>query len=162
MFDTDGAADDLLVEGSARMQNDIIEILERDHRRMTDLAERLDTVTDDDEVRDLYRQIVEGLLAHEAIEDQIVFPAYRELVHGDGPLEARLGEHDELNGLLAEMAELDAHDFAFVKRGSALLLEMERHFELEESSVFAQMRERLSDDELVELAQRAADVSTHD
>ena len=142
--------------------HDIIEILERDHRRISDLAERLDSVTDDDEIRDLYRQIVEGLLAHEAIENEVLFPAYRKLLHADEPeaaepaaLDERLGEHDELNSLLAEMHDFDPHDFAFVKRGSALLLEVERHFELEETSVFAQMREQLPREELIELGRRA-------
>ena len=136
---------------------DIIEILERDHQRMTDLAERLDSVTDADEIRALYRQIVDGLLAHEAIEQEVLFPAFREMLatSESAPLEERLDEHEELNELLAEMRDLDSDGFAFMKRGSALLLEMERHFELEEESVFAPMRERLPKAALVELGRRA-------
>lgn len=146
---------------------DIIELLETDHRRILDLAERLDSETGDDEIRLLYRQIVDGLLAHEAIEQEVLFPAFRAMLAADGAssddgtasddatVSERLGEHDELNGLLAEMQELDAHDFAFVKRGSALLLDIEGHFEDEEQSVFAPMRERLTDAELVELGRRA-------
>ena len=141
---------------------DIIDVLERDHRRICDLAERLDAVTDDDEVRDLYRQIVDGLLAHEAIEHEVLFPAFRTIVTDDTtvPLDARLGEHEELNSLLAEMRDLDTHDFAFEKRASALLLEIERHFELEEESVFAPMRARLSREALVALGHRAAEGRT--
>jgi hemerythrin superfamily protein len=136
---------------------DIIEVLERDHQRISDLAERLDSVTDDDEIRELYRQIVDGMLAHEAIEHEVLFPAFRSMLAADetAPLDERLGEHEELNSLLAEMQDLDAHDFAFVKRGSALLLEIERHFELEEESVFARMREQLPKEQLVELGRRA-------
>lgn len=141
--------------------DDIIEILERDHRRISDLAERLDSVTDADEITDLYRQIVDGLMAHEEIENRVLFPAYREMLHADRParLEERIGEHDELNDLLAEMHDFDARDFAFVKRGSALLLEIERHFELEEGSVFAQMREQLPKEQLIELGRRAFDAT---
>lgn len=140
---------------------DIIDLLETDHRRISDLAERLDSVTDDDEIRDLYRQIVDGLLAHEAIEHEVLFPAFRAMLDADAApadtatLDERLGEHDELNGLLAEMRDLDSHDFAFVKRGSALLLDIEGHFDMEEESVFAPMRERLSKEERVELGRRA-------
>lgn len=136
---------------------DILDVLEQDHRRIGDLAERLDSVTDDDEVRELYRQIVDGLLAHEAIERDVLFPAFHALhaPDGDERLDSRMGEHEELNSLLAEMRELDAHDYAFVKRGSALVNEIERHFELEEESVFAPMRERLTKEERVELGRRA-------
>lgn len=140
---------------------DIIELLETDHRRISDLAERLDSVTDDDEVRELYRQIVDGLLAHEAIEHEVLFPAFQAMLAGapdDETLHERLGEHDELNALLAEMQELDAHDFAFVKRGSALLLDIEGHFDVEEESVFAPMRDRLTDAERAELGRRALEV----
>lgn len=139
--------------------NDILEILEQDHRRISDLAERLDSVTDDAEIRDIYRQIVDGLLAHEAIEHELLFPAFRTTLDASeqAAVDARIGEHEELNSLLAEMQELDAHDFAFVKRGSALLIEIERHFDLEEESVFALMRERLPHEQLVDLGRRALD-----
>jgi hemerythrin superfamily protein len=141
---------------------DIIEVLERDHRRISDLAERLDSVTDPEEIRALYRQIVDGLLAHEAIEQDVLFPAFRELLASSGPtpLDERMGEHDELNSLLAEMRDLDADGFAFMKRGSALLLEIERHFESEEESVFAPMRERLPKETLLELGRRALAAQT--
>ena len=136
---------------------DILEILERDHRRISDLAERLDATSDDDEIRDLYRQIVHGLLAHEAIEHDVLFPAFRSVLDVEelAAIDARVGEHEELNSLLAEMRDLEADCFAFVKRGSALLLEIERHFALEEEAVFAPMRARLPKDELVALGRRA-------
>ena len=135
---------------------DIIELLERDHRRIRDLAERLDSVADTEEIRDLYRQIVDGLLAHEAIENQVLFPAFRAMLDADGGLiEQRSGEHDELNGLLAEMQAFDAADYAFTKRGSAFLLEMEGHFAEEEATVFAPMRERLSPGRLLDLGRQA-------
>jgi hemerythrin superfamily protein len=138
---------------------DILDVLEQDHRRISDLAERLDSVTDDDEIRDLYRQIVDGLLAHEAIEHELLFPAFRASLDASeqASVDARIGEHEELNSLLAEMKELDAHDFGFVKRGSALLIEIERHFELEEESVFAVLRARLPEEQRVELGRRALD-----
>lgn len=135
---------------------DIIELLERDHRRISDLAERLDTVTDPAEIRALFRQLVDGLLAHEAIEHEFLFPACRALFGaGPGPVDDRVGEHEELNELLAEMSDLDSGDFAFVKRGSALVLEIERHFEYEAEWVFEPMRAQVSRDDLIELARRA-------
>lgn len=135
---------------------DIIELLERDHQRLCDLAERLDTVTDPAEIRTLFRQLVDGLLAHETIEHEILFPACRALLGaGAGPVDDRVGEHEELNDLLAEMLDLDSDDFAFVKRGSALVLEIERHFEYEAESVFEPMRAQVPRDDLIELARLA-------
>ncbi|HEY7628281.1 MAG TPA: hemerythrin domain-containing protein [Ilumatobacteraceae bacterium] len=136
---------------------DVIDLLERDHRLIDELAERLDTEDDPDEIRRLYVRIVEALTVHEEIEQEILFPAFLALVHSssDTTLERRLGEHEELNGLLAEMRELDPNDYAFIKRGSALLLEVEGHFAREEDSVFARMRAECGPEVLAALGERA-------
>lgn len=136
----------------------LIDLLERDHRRIDGLAEQLDSATDSDVIRDLYRQIVDALRTHEAIEHQILFPAFHRMLAAGGEdttLSARVGEHEELNSMLAEMSDLDCEDYAFIKRGSALLLELEGHFDREETSVFAPMRERIDADELLRLGERA-------
>jgi hypothetical protein len=67
-----------------------------------------------------------------------------------------VGEHDELNCMLREMKELDPSGFAFAKRGSALLLELEGHFEREEQTVFAQLRALVPEAELISMGERAA------
>ena len=58
-------------------QIDAIELLLRDHRLIDGLAEQLDTVDDPAEIRRLYLRIVEELAAHEAAEQEVVFPAFR-------------------------------------------------------------------------------------
>jgi iron-sulfur cluster repair protein YtfE (RIC family) len=142
---------------------DVIELLERDHRMIDDLAEQLDTADDPTEIRRLYMRIVEELSAHEAAEQQVVFPAFRATFEAAGTdtLTHRMGEHEELNEMLAEMRSLAPDCFAFTKRGSALLLEVKAHFQLEEESVFARMRESLSADALAELGTRALAVKKH-
>jgi len=139
---------------------DVIDLLERDHRMIDDLAEQLDAATDPVEIRRLYLRIVDELSVHEAVEQQVVFPAFKASFDetGDATLDHRLDEHEELNELLAEMRGLDPTGFAFVKRGSALLLEMKGHFGLEEESVFARMRAVLAPEELVELGNQAMEV----
>jgi hypothetical protein len=147
-------------ESADATELDVIELLERDHRRIDGLAAQLDAITDADAIRRLYLRIVDDLLLHESIENEVLFPAFREMLgaHRDDrldTLERRLGEHEELNEMLAEMRGLDPHDFAFVKRGSALLLEVEGHFAREEESVFARMRAELPRQTLLDLGRRA-------
>lgn len=142
---------------------DVIDLLERDHRLIDELAEQLDAVDDPAEIRRLYMRIVEELSAHEAAEQQVVFPAFQTICDtaGDDALTHRMGEHEELNELLAEMRSLAPDCFAFIKRGSALLLEIKGHFQLEEESVFARMRAAFGADELAELGLRALAVKKH-
>jgi hemerythrin superfamily protein len=144
-------------------QIDAIDLLLRDHRLIDGLAEQLDTVDDPTEIRRLYLRIVEELAAHEAAEQEVVFPAFRAALEmaDDNTLARRMGEHEELNDLLAEMRSLAPDCFGFTKRGSALLLEIKGHFLREEESVFARMRAAFSADELAELGSRVLDVKQH-
>ncbi len=139
---------------------DVIDLLERDHRRIDALAEELENADDPTDVRRLFLTIVEELAAHEAAEQKVLFPAFRTMVAAtdDTTLAHRMGEHEELNGLLAEMRSLAPKGFAFTKRGSALMLEVKAHFMLEEESVFAPMRETMSAEDLGELGRRALEV----
>ena len=85
--------------------------------------------------------IVEELSSHEAVEQEVVFPAFHAafVAGGDDTLAHRIGEHEELNETLAEMSHLAPDCFAFIKRGSALLLELKGHFLIEEETVFTRM-----------------------
>ncbi len=136
---------------------DVIELLERDHRQIEALAEQLELADDPTEVRRLFFTIVEELAAHEAAEQSVVFPAFRAVIEptDDSTLEHRIGEHEELNGLLAEMRCLAPTGFGFTKRGSALMLDVKAHFLLEEETVFTRMRETFSEQDLVELGSQA-------
>jgi hemerythrin superfamily protein len=142
---------------------DVIELLLSDHRMIDGLAEQLDGSDDPAEIRRLYLRIGEQLAAHEAAEQQVLYPAFRASLDmaDDDTLDHRMGEHEELNGLLAEMRTLAPDGFDFTKRGSALLLEVKGHFQREEESVFARMRDVFSADELAELGTRALAAKQH-
>lgn len=144
-------------------QLDIIELLERDHALIDGLAEQLDASEDPVEIRHLFMRLVEELAAHEAAEHEVVFPAFRATFDGtaDTTLLHRMGEHEELNELLAEMRSLAPDGYAFVKRGSALLLEVKHHFLLEEETVFTRLRVALDADQLVTLGARAMAAKEH-
>lgn len=145
-------------------QIDAIELLLDDHRLIDGLAEQLDATDDPTEIRRVFLRIVEELAAHEAAEQEVVFPAFRAALAAaddDTTVAHRMGEHEELNELLAEMRELTPDCFEFTKRGSALLLEVKAHFQREEESVFARMRASFSADELAELGSRVLVVKQH-
>ena len=143
-------------------QIDAIELLLRDHRLIDGLAEQLDTVDDPAEIRRLYLRIADELAADEAAEQQVVFPAFRAARNtaDEDTLARRMGEHEELNDLLAEMRSLAPDCFGFTSRGSALL-SIKGHFLREEELVFARMRAALSADELAELGSRVLVVKQH-
>jgi hemerythrin superfamily protein len=144
------------------IQIDAIELLLNDHRRIDALAEQLDATDDPAEIRRLFLRIVEELAAHEAAEQQVVFPAFRAAIEiAENTIAHRMGEHEELNEMLAEMRSLAPESYGFIKRGSALLLEVKGHFQREEESVFDRMRDAFSADELAELGRLVVAVKAH-
>jgi hemerythrin superfamily protein len=142
---------------------DVLELLERDHRLINGLVEELDAADDANEIRHLYLRIVEELSTHEAAEQEVLFPAFHAafVADGDDTLSNRIGEHEELNSMLAEMRSLAPDGFAFLKRGSALLLELKNHFLVEEETVFTRMRSELTPEALIELGRRAVIAKAH-
>jgi hypothetical protein len=135
--------------------HDVIDLLMEDHRHLEGLLGRLDREHDPGELRAIYLQIVGELAAHEACEQQVVFPAVLASVPAaETDIVASLGQHEEINSLLEEMVALDPSCYGFMKRASALLLELQAHFG-EEEEVFERLRAALDPAELAELARRA-------
>jgi hypothetical protein len=73
----------------------------------------------------------------------VVFPALRASVPAAGTgMVTSLEEHEEINSLLDEMLGLDPSCFGFMKRTSALILELRAHF-AEEEELFGRLRAAL-------------------
>jgi hemerythrin superfamily protein len=131
---------------------DGIERLIRDHQVIDELLHQLDDEGDPERLRLLYLRLVGLLSAHEEAERQVLFPALRAALPVSGnEAAARLGEHEEINELVAEMRGLAPDGAGFEKRTSALILELRAHFQTEEEAVFPRLRAALGPDELAEL-----------
>jgi hemerythrin superfamily protein len=164
LFAGDVLRNDASDEGGAMTSHiDAIELLLRDHRSIEELVDRLDATDNPVETRHLFLQIVEQLAAHETAEHEVVFPAFRASLANpaDDVLDRRIGEHEEMNELLAEMRTLAPDGYSFTKRASAFVLEVKEHFRREEETVFARMRHSFTADQLAELADRASVAKQH-
>lgn len=141
---------------------DVIDLLTQDHRTIDELARQLEDSEQPADLRDLYLRLVEELAAHEAAEQLVVFPAVRAAIpEAETDAHARLGEHEEINELLAEMQTLAPAGMAFRKRASAVLLDLQRHFAVEEESLFPRLRTALPAERLVAMAAAAADAKAN-
>jgi hemerythrin superfamily protein len=142
--------------------HDVIQLLTEDHRAIVGLAERLDAAEDPTVVKDLFLHVVERLAAHEAAETQVLFPAVRaSSPAGAGEATSRMNEHDEINELLAEMRSLPPDGLAFAKRASALLLDIQNHFQAEEDDLFPRLTAAMQPIELFRLGAEVHRVMEH-
>jgi hemerythrin superfamily protein len=134
---------------------DVIELLTRDHRLLERLLEQLNTEEQPIQGSILFVQIIRELAAHEMAEQQVVFPAFRSALPAvEQAALDRLRDHEEINGLLAEMRTLMPDEPGFQKRASALHWDLQAHFEAEENALFPRLRACMAHDKLVELADR--------
>lgn len=129
--------------------HDVIEQLVDDHRVMRRLLDWIDAESDPVPLRQAFIELAALLAQHEAVEQQVLFPA---LGSEAGPADDRLGEHEEVNQLLDEMRGLRTASFGFLKRATSVVVQLRDHFEHEEEELFPVLRALLSDEELAALA----------
>jgi hemerythrin superfamily protein len=133
----------------------VVDLLTRDHQVLRGLVARLDKEEDPARLTSLFDSFARKLAAHEAGEQQVVFPALRDAVESsDDAARRRADEHEEINELLAEMRVLTAYDRGFEKRAGALYVQLEAHFAAEEDDVFPRLRSSISQSGLMVLADR--------
>ena len=135
--------------------HDVIELLSQDHQHIRRLLEQLDRETDPAQLCVLYVRIVHEMTAHEAAEQQVVFPAFRTVAPAEEQ-EARhwIDEHGEINQLMAEMRMLSPDDPGFEKRAAALCIELQAHFAVEEERLFPRLNRCASREDRVELGEQ--------
>jgi len=138
-----------------------IALLKQDHRRVEELFEEFEEASSSSEKRSIAREICLELVVHAKIEEEIFYPAVKDVVEDDIYTEAHV-EHDGAKVLIAEIMEGDPRDEFYDARVKVLSEMIKHHVKEEEQrdGMFAQARKSDIDfDELGErLAQRKEDL----
>jgi len=103
--------------------------------------------SDPDKKRAIFRTIKKELEIHARIEEELFYPAVVKVRSGEARAIVRdsLEEHQILEGLLAEIDQMDAKDDRYDERITALRESVERHLRDEEERIFAQALGHLSE-----------------
>ncbi len=134
-------------------QQDVIDILEQDHREVEEMFSELESLrgaaTDEAMSRrkDLAEQVTIELVRHSVAEEVIVYPRVESKVSAEEVEHARK-EHKEAEQTMARLEKLDADDPGFDDELATLMKEIRHHIEDEEQQMFAHMRQVLDPDEL--------------
>jgi hemerythrin superfamily protein len=139
---------------------DAIELLTNDHNTVRELFEQFRGAqerNDEDRQRELQQQIFEELESHTRIEEQIFYPAVKELNVED--LTETVGEgvqeHHVVKVLMREISDLRDHE-VFVAKMTVLMENVEHHADEEESELFPDLREQMGEDRLEQLGEEMA------
>ena len=100
-----------------------------------------------DKKREIFRTLKRELEIHARIEEELFYPAVARLRSGEARAIVRDGleEHQALEGLLAEIDQMDAKDPGYDERIAALHESLERHLRDEEDRIFAQALSHMSE-----------------
>jgi iron-sulfur cluster repair protein YtfE (RIC family) len=127
-----------------------IELLKEDHREALELLERLETMEDEldaDEAgievlpTELFNQLKNALTLHTQAEEQVFYPVMREFDETRDQIAEAIEEHQAVDQLLNEMAELSPEDDEFQEKLEELRENLEHHMEEEEDDLFPKAEE---------------------
>ena len=146
----------------ARAQMDAISVLKADHRTVEDLFAKFEKAKGGAAKESIARQVCLELVVHAQIEEEIFYPAVKDVVEEEVYAEAQV-EHDGAKVLIAEILAGDPED-EFYEASVKVLSEMIKHHVKEEEQrdgMFAQARQGDLDMSALgaQLAQRKADLT---
>jgi hemerythrin superfamily protein len=137
---------------------DATTLLKRDHETVRELFRAFDEAGDTDVRRGLYRHIRQELRRHSRVEEHVFYPAVMRL-RAEPAREAvrdALEDHHIVDGLLAELDQLEPEDVRYGEKMRTLQQSVERHITSEEDALFAQARIHLTDERLERLGRDMA------
>jgi len=138
---------------------DAVDLLMRDHRLVEQLFLQLDTAVaagDEADQGELAGRLIEELSVHAAIEEEVLYPAARQVPGTAARVDGSVAEHSELKALLATLAGKEPGDDEFVEGFRRARDLVTSHVEEEEGELFPKLREGLDEHKLVTLRNNLA------
>jgi Hemerythrin HHE cation binding domain len=137
---------------------DALELLKTDHDKVKKMMEELDSTTERAvKTRDEGFSKLRGELeVHEAIEEEIFYPALKEHPKAKELVLEAYEEHNVVDMVMSEIDGVSFEDETWGAKFTVLKENLEHHIEEEEGEMFKQARQVFDADELDDLGQRMA------
>jgi hemerythrin superfamily protein len=130
---------------------DAVDLLKADHEEVRKLFDQLDMITkqgaSDAEKSSLVAKIRDKLSVHESVENDVFFPAVREILRKKDVLQEATEDQEEAGDAIQALGELNPGDAGYDKKLSELGSKIAAHAAEEESDVFPQVKNSNIDSE---------------
>ncbi|HEX2422227.1 MAG TPA: hemerythrin domain-containing protein [Actinomycetota bacterium] len=135
---------------------DAIGLLKEDHRKVKKLLAELESTTERGVKtrEELFTKVKQELVVHEAIEEEIFYPALKEHPKTKEIALEGYEEHHVVDTVMAEIEGVAYDDEKWGAKFSVMKENLEHHIEEEEQDMFEKARRALGDDELADLGDR--------
>ena len=143
---------------SSPSQPDAVDFLKSQHREVEDLFKQFDKLPEEgatEEKEPIVRMACEKLTVHATIEEEIFYPAAREIEEVNALLNEAEVEHGTAKDLIATLDAMDASDEMFSATFTVLSEYIKHHVKEEEGELFPKVKK--SDLDLDALGQELAE-----
>ncbi|MCW6006678.1 hemerythrin domain-containing protein [Micromonospora sp. CPCC 205371] len=138
---------------TSETHNDVIDVLISDHRDVTALIGNIWSVTDSMIRRDLTDTAISELVRHAVAEEMYVYPVMRKyLTDGEDAVAHDIEEHEQLERTMKQLEAADVNGAEFDEALRRLETLLADHVRDKESEQFPELRRRVPQQELAELA----------
>ena len=133
-----------------------IELLENDHKKVKKLLEQGDDTTENavKARTELFAKIKREMEIHEAIEEEIFYPALKEHPKAKEIVLEGYEEHHVVDQIMGELGDTAVEDERWGAKFSVMKENIEHHIEEEEDEMFKKARDVFSSDELDALGEK--------
>ena len=125
-------------------KTDAIELLMADHRHVEKLLKKYEKLVEDDgsynEKEALAATICAELTVHTQIEEEIFYPAARDILDEEDLVDEAVVEHASAKDLIAQLADMSADDDLYDAKVKVLSELIEHHVEEEEDEMFPKLK----------------------
>ena len=135
---------------------DAVTLLKNDHDEVKKMLAELDDTTERavKTRQQTFTKLKSELEVHEAIEEEIFYPALKEHPKTKEIALEGYEEHHVVDTVMGEMLELEVSDETWTAKFSVMKENLEHHIEEEEGEMFKQARQVFGDSELEDLGSR--------
>ena len=135
---------------------DAVTLLKDDHDTLKKILNDLDSTTERGVKtrEELFTRVRRELEVHEAIEEEIFYPALKEHPKAKDLVLEAYEEHNVVDMVMAEIQDTPYDDETWGAKLTVMKENIEHHIEEEEGEMFPQAREVFERSELQELAER--------
>ena len=135
---------------------DVIKLLKQDHQKVKKILEELEETTERATTKrqQLFAEVQSELRLHELVEEEIVYPAFREQSKLKDIVLEGYEEHHVVDLIMDEIAGEPVTDETWAAKVKVMKENVEHHVEEEEDKMFPQARKLFAEEELEKLGEQ--------
>ena len=140
------------------MQQNAIDLLKEDHRRVQDLFARFDSIAEDHEKREIAKEAIDELSTHSLLEEELLYPRCKEMLGSDDLVNEAQEAHHVAKIVMTELRLMPAgprFNAKFRNLSKAII----QHIQEEENDLFPRLQGSTVD--LDEMGRQMRELRSH-